>query len=80
MDWSCVNYLWIIVMFYQLFGLSFWRHPFTSEDPLVSKRFLQICSNEETNSVTSWMVNFQQIFIFAWIIPLMQIVPQNVLS
>ncbi len=24
-------------MFYQLFGLSFWRHPFTAEDPLVSK-------------------------------------------
>ncbi len=22
--------------FYQLFGLSFWRHPFTAEDPLVS--------------------------------------------
>ncbi len=31
--------------FYQLFGLSFWRHPFTAEDPLVSKtlhKFLQI--------------------------------------
>ncbi len=28
-------YLWIIVMFYQLFGLSFWRHPFTAADPLV---------------------------------------------
>ncbi len=23
--------------FYQLFGLSFWRHPFTAEDPLRSK-------------------------------------------
>ncbi len=23
--------------FYQLFGLSFWRHPFTAEDPLVNK-------------------------------------------
>ncbi len=23
--------------FYQLFGLSFWRHPFTAADPLVSK-------------------------------------------
>ncbi len=43
--------LWIIVMFYQLFELSFWRHPFTTEDPLVSKwynvEFLQICSDEE---------------------------------
>ncbi len=25
--------------FFQLFGLSFWRHPFTAEDPLVSKWF-----------------------------------------
>ncbi len=26
--WSGVDYFWIIVMFfYQLFGLSFWRHP-----------------------------------------------------
>ncbi len=45
--------------FYQLFGLSFWRHPFTAEDPLVSKwwnvTFLQICSNEET---PSWMEGF----------------------
>ncbi len=33
-----VDYLWIIVMFfYQLFGFLFWRHPFTAEDPLVSK-------------------------------------------
>ncbi len=43
--------------FYQLFGLSFWRHPFTAEDPLVSKwcnvKFLQICFDEETNSSTS---------------------------
>ncbi len=32
--------------FYQLFGLSFWRHPFTAEDPSLSKwcnaTFLQI--------------------------------------
>ncbi len=38
---------------------SFWRHPFTAEDPLVSKscdaNFLQICSDVETNSSTSWM-------------------------
>ncbi len=38
MDWSRVDYLWIIVIFFdQLFELSFWRHPFTAEDPLVSK-------------------------------------------
>ncbi len=27
--------VWIIVIFYQLFGLSFWRHPFTAEHPLL---------------------------------------------
>ncbi len=33
--WSGV--MWIItMMFYQLFGLSFWRHPFTAEDLSVS--------------------------------------------
>ncbi len=41
--WITCGLLW---WFYQLFGLSFWRHPFTAEDPLVSKwynaKFLQI--------------------------------------
>ncbi len=49
LDRSGVDYLWIIVMLYQLFGLSFWRHPFTAEDPLVSKwcnaTILKICSS-----------------------------------
>ncbi len=66
--------------FYQLFGLSFWRHPFTADDPLVSRRcnatFLQIYSDEETNSFISWMawgrVNFQRISIFGWTIALSQ--------
>ncbi len=31
--------------FYQLFGLSFWRHPFTAEHPLVNTTFLQISSH-----------------------------------
>ncbi len=52
--WITCGLLWC---FYQLFGLSFWRHPFTAVDPLVSKwcnaTFLQICSDEETNSFTS---------------------------
>ncbi len=44
------------------------------QDPLVSNwcnvKF-QNCSDEETNSFTSWMarVHFQQIFSFAWTIP-----------
>ncbi len=54
--WITCGLLWC---FYQLFGLKFWRHPFTVEHPLVSKwcdaKFLQICSDEETNSPTSWI-------------------------
>ncbi len=38
----------LLFCFYQLLGHSFWRHPFTAEDPLVSKwfnaKFLQIFS------------------------------------
>ncbi len=45
--------------FYQLFELSFWRHPFTAKDPLLRKwcnaTVLQICSHEETNTTTSRM-------------------------
>ncbi len=43
MDWSHVEYCDV---FYQLFGLSFWRHPFTAEDLLISQwcnaKFLHI--------------------------------------
>ncbi len=41
-DWVLWIRQWCIVLlwcFHQLFGLSFWRHPFTVEDPLVSKWF-----------------------------------------
>ncbi len=42
--WITCGILWC---FYQLFGLSFWRHPFTTKDPSVSKwcnaKCLQIC-------------------------------------
>ncbi len=49
-----VDYLYY---FYQLFGLSFWRHPFTADDPLVSSdaKFLQIYSIEKPNSGSSCM-------------------------
>ncbi len=52
---GCVDYLWIIVMFYQLFGLAFWRHPFTAVALVrncCNAKFLQICSDEETNPST----------------------------
>ncbi len=59
--------------FYKIFVLSFWRHPFTTLDTLVSRcnaKFLQICSDQETNSSISRMAwgwkYFQQIFIF-WV-------------
>ncbi len=55
MDWSCVDYLWIIVKF--LFAI--WDTVIL----MASATFLQMCSNEETNSSTTWMawwgVNFK---------------------
>ncbi len=41
-----------VMIYFKRFGLSFWRHPFTAEDQLVSKQstFLQISSNEQTHS------------------------------
>ncbi len=50
--WITCGSLWC---FYQLIGLSFWRHPFTAEDPLVRKwcnaKFLQICSDKENKLI-----------------------------
>ncbi len=70
--WITSGLLWC---FYQMFGLSFWRHPFTAEDPLLSKwwnaTFLQIWWR---NKLTSWMAwgweHFQQMFNFGWTTPL----------
>ncbi len=67
--WITCVLLWC---FYQLFELSFWQHPFTAEDPLVSKwckaTFLQIWYHAKTNSSVSWMawgiVHFQNFFLF----------------
>ncbi len=67
--WITCGLLWC---FYQLFGLSFWRHPFTAEDPMLSDVMLHFSkSDEETNSSTSWMawggVHFQHIYYsFVW--------------
>ncbi len=64
---SCCGLLWC---FYQLFGLSFWRHPFTAEDPLVSKwfnaRFLQICFNEG-NLATLVIRNFFNATVWSYL-------------
>ncbi len=59
--WTGVVFItcWLLWCFYQLFGLSFWRHSYTAEDPLVSKwcnaKFPENCSDEETNPFTIWM-------------------------
>ncbi len=55
--WTGVD--WIIVMFLICCLDSFWRHPFTAEDLMVSEwcnvKFLQICSHEETNLHLGWL-------------------------
>ncbi len=54
---------------YQLLELSFWRHPFTAEDPLLSKwcnaTFLQIYSNEEKKNLQLGCPESEYIFIVA---------------
>ncbi len=64
--------MWIIVMFYQLFGLSFWRHPLTAEDALLSKlcnaTFHQVgfwWRNKLIYILDSMRVNFQEIFTYS---------------
>ncbi len=53
------------------YKLSFWWHPFTADDPLMSNaKCLQICSDEETNIYILDGVCFQQIFFFVWTVPL----------
>ncbi len=76
--WIACGLLWCFI---SLFGLSIWRHPFTAEDPLVSKwcnaTFLQIWWR---NKLISWMawrwINFQQIFIFKKWVTRLQIWPK----
>ncbi len=69
----------LVIFFDQLFGLSFWRHPFTAEDPLLSKwfnaEFLQICRRNKLTCISAGLrvqvwVKFRQIFIFWWTVPL----------
>ncbi len=64
----------LLCCFYQLFGLSFWWHPFTAEDPLVSKW----CNDEFQKNLFQWRnkliyssrIVWGQLFIFGWTIPL----------
>ncbi len=72
MDWSGMDYLWIIVMFLSaVWALNLTAPVLFIEDLLVSKQcnatFLQINYDEETSSPTSLMVwgwvNLQQMLI-----------------
>ncbi len=69
MDWRGVDFLLIIVMFLSAVWTLILTAPIHCRRSIVSNiTFLQICSHEETNSSTSWMVwgwvNFKQIFNF----------------
>ncbi len=73
--WIICGLLWC---FYQLFGLSFWRHPFTAEHPLVSKWWMlrfskSVSMKKQTHLHLGWPEGeyfFLQVFIFGWTIPL----------
>ncbi len=72
MVWITCGLLWC---FYQLFGLSFWRHPFTAEHPLLSRWwnviFLQIWWKNKLVYILndlSWG-HFSAFSIFGWTIP-----------
>ncbi len=48
--------VWITVMFYQLFGLLFWRHPFTAEHPL-GEQVIKAKSNNVFSKCSFFWVN-----------------------
>ncbi len=70
--------------FYQLFGLSFWRHPFTAEHPLLSKwcnaTFLQIWwRNKLIYILDNLRVRtfLASVFIFGWSVALTKYIHQH---
>ncbi len=73
-DWSGVDYstcglLWLLY-FYQLFGPSFWWHPFTAEHPLVCKwcnaTFFQIWRRNKLILDGLGVSAFSAHLIFGW--------------
>ncbi len=62
-EWITCGLLWY---FYQLFGLSFWRHPFTAEDPLVSKWCNATFNHKYIYIYTFYLKNYNWT-LFAWL-------------
>ncbi len=69
--------VWIIVMFYQLFGLSFWRHPFTAKIHFWASDAMlhfskSVLMKKQTHLHLGWpeRVHFKHITIFGWTVPL----------
>ncbi len=65
--WITCGLLWC---FYQLFGLSFWRHPFTAEHPLLrhwcSDTFLQTWWRNKLILIWRWAQLQQIISMWRW--------------
>ncbi len=77
MDWSGVDYLWIIVMFLSAVWTLILTAPIHCGGSIGEQVMLYYYfskSDKETNSSTSWIiwrwVNFQEIFFYGWTISL----------
>ncbi len=70
--WIAAQLLWYV---HQLFGLSFWRHPFTAEDPLVSDVMLNfsksVLMKKQPHLHLGWPES-EYMLIYGWTILLMQ--------
>ncbi len=65
MDFGRVDYLY----FYQLFGLSFRRHPFTKEDPLVILNFSKsVPTKKQTHLHLGWPKGEYILIIFSFFV------------
>ncbi len=71
--WITCGLLWC---FYQLFELSFWRHPFTAEDLLVSKQWnaTLLYKNCKLHTMTWYLHNFNLPYFVYLLAYLMDIV------
>ncbi len=66
--WITYGFLWC---FYQLFELSFWRHPFTAEDPLAVNFPKSLLVTKQIH-----LHQDEQIFTFGWAISLIHYIPR----